>query len=46
MHDFEADAVPGGRGTTVKLLGSGLEGLIAAVAAQQAFEVTMANIVR
>lgn len=42
----EVEVAPGGRGPTVRLLGARLEGSKAAVAASDAFEVTMANAVR
>ena len=44
--DVEVDVAPDGRGPTVRLLGARLEGSRAAVAASDAFEVTMANAVR
>ena len=44
--DVEVEVAPGGRGPTVRLLGARLEGSRAAVAASDAFEVTMANAVR
>ena len=44
--DVEVEVAPGGRGPTVRLLGARLEGSKAAVAASDAFEVTMANAVR
>ena len=44
--DVEVDVSPDGRGPTVRLLGARLEGSRAAVAASDAFEVTMANAVR
>lgn len=44
--DVEVDVAPDGRGPTVRLLGARLEGSKAAVAASDAFEVTMANAVR
>ena len=44
--DVEVAAAPDGRGPTVRLLGATLEGSKAAVAASDAFEVTMANAVR